>query len=272
MQQVTQNVFVDTRVRGCNHGFVTTSEGVVMIDTPQVPSDAIRWRDQIAPRGPVRYLFNTEPHADHWTGNTFFDAIVVAHDGVRDRILATGSEEVKQRVQTMGPDEMQHMGGYQPKAPDITFQTELKLRIGDHDFIAIHMPGHTPYQAAIVIPQEGVVFTSDNIFYKCQTFLHEALPYAWLEALEGLRGMDAETFVPGHGEICGKDYLDEQGAFIQEWLRLVQGAIDKGMGKEEAVEQLSLLDRYPMDIGIDFMGPMVMKWNVNRLWDVLTTS
>jgi hypothetical protein len=39
---------------------------------------------------------------------------------------------------------------------------------------------------------------------------------------------------------------------------------------EDAVEKLSLLDRYPMALEIDFMGPMVMKWNVNRLWDVLT--
>jgi len=80
------------------------------------------------------------------------------------------------------------------------------------------------------------------------------------------------VFVPGHGDICGKDYLDEQGEFIQEWVALVQSAIDQGMTKEEAVEKLSLLDRYPMDVEIDFMGPMVMKWNVNRLWDVLTTE
>lgn len=270
MQQITQNVFVDTKVRGCNHGFVTTSDGIVMIDTPQKPTDALRWRDQIAQYGQVRYLFNTEPHADHWTGNAFFDATVIAHEGVRDRILSTGSEAIVERVKTMGTEEMSHMGGYAPRAPDVTFTKELTMHVGDHEFIAIHMPGHTPYQAALLIPQEGVVFTSDNIFYKVQTFLHEALPYDWLQALEDLRRLDAETFVPGHGEVCDKSYLDEQGAFIQEWLNLVQNAIDKGMTKQEAVETLSLLHRYPMDVDIDFMGPMVMQWNASRLWDVLT--
>jgi cyclase len=121
-----------------------------------------------------------------------------------------------------------------------------------------------------LIPPEGIVFTSDNIFYKCQTFLHEALPQEWMDTLEKLRTIDADVCVPGHGEICGKDYLDEQGAFIQDWLDLVQGAIDRGMSKESTVEELFLLDRYPMDIEIDFVGPMVMKWNVHRLWDVLT--
>jgi glyoxylase-like metal-dependent hydrolase (beta-lactamase superfamily II) len=271
MQQLTKNVFVETGVRGCNHGFVKTAEGIVMIDTPQKPTDAIKWRNLIASHGEVRYLFNTEPHADHWTGNAFYPhATIIAHEGVRDRILAEGSAPVIQRVKTMGPEQQVYMDDYIPKAPDVTFTTELKLHVGDHDFIAIHHPGHTPYQAAILIPQEGIVFTSDNIFYKCQTFLHEALPQAWLDTLEKLRVIDADVFVPGHGEICGKDYLDEQGAFIQEWLDLVQGAIDRGMTKAAAVEQLSLLERYPMDIDIDFMGPMVMQWNVNRLWDVLT--
>lgn len=272
MQQLTKNVFVETGRRGCNHGFVVTSEGVVMIDTPQKPTDAVSWRETIAPYGPVRYVFNTEPHADHWTGNTFYEGEVVAHEGVRTRILETGAEGIIQRVETMGPDQQAFMGGYVPKAPSITFTTELSLHVGDQEFIAIHHPGHTPYQAAILIPQEGIVFTSDNIFHKVQTFLHEALPTEWMQSLEALRALDADTFVPGHGEVCGKEYLDEQGAFIQEWVALVQRAIAQGMTKHDAVDTLSMLDRYPMDVEIDFMGPMVMQWNVSRLWDVLTES
>ena len=272
MQQLTKNVFVDTRVRGCNHGFVTTSEGIVMIDTPHKPTDALKWREEIAQHGRVRYLFNTEPHADHWTGNAFFDATIIAHEGVRERILSTATEALMERIETMGPEQLPLIKGYCAKPPDIVFTKELALRIGDHDFVAIHMPGHTPYQAAILIPQEGVVFTSDNIFYRVQTFLHEALPQEWLQTLEELRKLDAEILVPGHGEVCTKSYLDEQGDFIQEWVALVQSAIDKGMSKAEAMEKLSLLDRYPMDVEIDFLGPRVMQWNVGRLWDVLTAS
>ena len=44
MQQLTRNLFVETRIRGCNHGFVTTSDGIVMIDSPHKPSDALKLR------------------------------------------------------------------------------------------------------------------------------------------------------------------------------------------------------------------------------------
>ncbi len=87
MNQVTENVFVETGYRGCNPGFVKTSEGVVMIDTPQIPRDALAYREIVQKQGKVIYLINTEPHGDHYTGNFFFDAVCVAHQGTREAMM-----------------------------------------------------------------------------------------------------------------------------------------------------------------------------------------
>ena len=271
MQQLTSNVFMETQIRGCNHGFVTTSEGVVMIDSPQKPSDALKLKAEIAKHGELRYIINTEPHGDHWTGNAFFDAPVIAHEGVRTRILNTDMAEHIVRVGNMGPEEPALMKGYKANVPVITFKNGMSLNVGDHTFEMIHMPGHTLYQAAILIKEEGVVFTSDNIFHKVQTWLHEANPDLWLTALESLRNLDEDIFVPGHGPLCDKGYLDEQGSFIMEWRDYVKSGVDRGMTKDEAVANLTeMTDRYPMDVGQDGMSPMVMRMNVNNLYDYLT--
>lgn len=273
MQQLTRNVFVETQVRGCNHGFVTTSEGIVMIDSPHKPSDALKLKAEIAKHGELRFIINTEPHGDHWTGNAYFDAPVVAHEGVRRRILDTNMAEHVARVAAFGPEEPKLLEGYTANAPVLTFKNGMTMHVGDHTFEMIHMPGHTPYQAAVLIKEEGVVFTSDNIFHKVQTWLHEANPDLWLVALESLRRLDEETFVPGHGPICDKGYLDEQGAFIQEWKAYVKNGIERGMTKDEAVASLTAMtDRYPMDVGQDGMAPMVMRINVANLYDYLTGS
>jgi cyclase len=274
MQQLTKNVFVETGIRGCNHGFVTTSDGIVMIDSPHKPSDALKLKVEIARRGGnLRYIINTEPHGDHWTGNAFFDAPVVAHAGVRQRILDTDMAEHVARVATFGPEEPALLEGYRANAPVITFEAGMTLHVGNHTFEMIHMPGHTMYQAAICIKEEGVVFTSDNIFHKVHTWLQEANPDLWLVALERLRGLKEEIFVPGHGVVCGKAYLDEQASFIQEWKAYVQGALDTGMSKDEAIQRLTAMtDRYPMDVGQDGMAPMVMKKNVANLYDYLSAA
>jgi glyoxylase-like metal-dependent hydrolase (beta-lactamase superfamily II) len=271
MQRLTRNLFVETGMRGANHGFVVTADGIVLIDTPHKPSDALKLKAEIARHGPLRYILNTEPHGDHWTGNAYFDAPVIAHAGVRRRILETNMEEHVARVGGFGPQEPELLQGYRPNAPVITFETGMTLHVGNHSFECIHMPGHTAYQTAICIKEEGVVFTSDNVFHKCHTWLQEANPDAWLDSIEALRELDEDVLVPGHGAVCGKDYLDEQSSFIQEWKHYVQSAIDRGMTRQEAVDRLTAMtDRYPMDIEQDGMAPLVMKRNVANLYDYLT--
>ena len=69
MERVTANVFTNTKLRGSNPSFVVTSDGVVAIDTPQLPSRAVEWRAVAESHGPIRYLINTEHHVDHIFGN-----------------------------------------------------------------------------------------------------------------------------------------------------------------------------------------------------------
>jgi len=177
---------------------------------------------------------------------------VVAHEGVRARILGTDLAAHVARVASFGPEEPKLLEGYRPNAPVITFQSEMKLHVGDHTFRLVHMPGHTAYQAAVIVEEEGVVFTSDNIFCKVHTWLQEADPNLWLEALESLRGLREDMFVPGHGPVCDKRYLDEQGAFIREWVDYVRRrGVERGMTKERCVAELTAMtDRYPMDVSL----------------------
>jgi len=271
MKQITSNVFVETELRGSNHGFVTTSEGVVMIDTPYKPTDALKLKAEIAKHGELRYIINTEPHGDHWSGNAFFDAPAVAHEGVRTRILNTDMDEHIARVANFGPEEPPLLEGYKPNAPVITFKNGMTLHVGNHTFQMTHMPGHTPYQAAVSIKEEGIAFTSDNIFHKVQTWLHEANPDLWMVALESLRNLEEEIFIPGHGAPCDKGYLDEQGAYIMEWKEYVKGGIDRGLTKDQAVAELTdMTGRYPMDVGQANIESMVMRMCVAHPYGHLT--
>ena len=271
MKPLTANVLVENELRGSNHGLVTTSDGLVLVDGPHKPSDTLRLKAEIERRGRLRYIINTEPHGDHWTSNAYFDVPVVAHEGVRSRILATDMKEHVARVATFGPEEPKLLEGYRANAPVITFQKEMKLHVGHHTFRMVNMPGHTPYQAAVIVEEEGVVFTSDNIFCKVHTWLQEADPGLWLEALDALGALREDTFVPGHGPVCDKRYLDEQASLIREWVDYVRRAVERGMTKDEAVEKLTAMtDRYPMDVEQDGMAPRVMKMNVANLYDYVT--
>jgi glyoxylase-like metal-dependent hydrolase (beta-lactamase superfamily II) len=154
-------------------------------------------------------------------------------------------------------------------APTILFSHKLTLRVGDHTFELFHTPGHTKAQIAVYVPEERVAFVGDTIFCECQTWFHGADPDAWLWSLDFLNTLDLDFIVPGHGPVCTKDYIPKQAAFIREWVAAVAVGIAKGWSKEECMERISFLDRFPVDIGQESSGPMVQQRAVDRIFDFL---
>jgi cyclase len=77
VRRVGPNSFTEIYFAGCNPSFVETSDGYVMIDSPQQPIDAVRWRERMEEKAPIRYLINTEPHGDHISGNAYFPHVTV---------------------------------------------------------------------------------------------------------------------------------------------------------------------------------------------------
>lgn len=46
-EELAPGVFTNTFYRGCTPGFVRTEEGIVLVDAPLIPTQAIDWRSQI---------------------------------------------------------------------------------------------------------------------------------------------------------------------------------------------------------------------------------
>ena len=276
MRRVGKNAFTEVYFWGCNPGFVVTNDGVVMIDTPQEPLDALRWREAMAEHGPIRYLINTEPHGDHISGNAYFPGVeVVAQEGLKTRyeeaIPQMLSEERVQRMKETDPDSVWLLNHpeYPPNPPTKTFDKELTLHVGNHTFQITHLPGHTAPQTAILVPEEGVVFTGDNIFFKCKTFIQEADPWEWLDALRALEQMDVDVIVPGHGETCDKEYLSTQAQVIENWLGTVEGFVKRGLTEEEALQQelnVPSLDPYPIGQRLFAISDRLNGLNVSNIY------
>jgi glyoxylase-like metal-dependent hydrolase (beta-lactamase superfamily II) len=272
LQQVTENVFADTRVKGCNFGYLTTSDGVVLIDTPMIFSAAKRHQEHVAGVGDVRYLVITEPHLDHWATSALWDTTLVTHWKTREAILEADLPHLREEAQKSDAESAKLVEGYELRSPDITFDRGLTLHVGDHTVEVITMAGHTPHEATIVLKEERVAFTSDNVFHRVQTWLPEADLDAWHATLETIRALDVDIIVPGHGDVTDKSCLDEQGAFLDEWKAYAQDAIDRGLTKDEVQALPGLIDKYPMDVELDAVAPMVMRNNLGRLYDLLAPA
>lgn len=282
MERVTANVYTTTKLRGCNPSFVTTSEGVVVIDTPQLPTRAVALRREAETHGAIRYLVNTEHHVDHIFGNYYFKGAgtVVEHKGLYDNFMVVTPDldpfaYAHEAIPTDDPEGEaifpQRDEYYRdPNKATVVFTGDLTLRVGDHTFNLIHTPGHTPGQIAVHVPEERVVFTGDTIFCECQTWLMTSNVDQWLESLERIRQLDVDHLIPGHGPVTTLKYVDTQRAMLLEWKAAVAQAVGKGWTREETVERVRFDDRYPVDIGQGYMMDHIQNLNAASLWDKFT--
>jgi glyoxylase-like metal-dependent hydrolase (beta-lactamase superfamily II) len=270
VQKIGENVYVANGIRGCKAGFVVTKEGVVMIDSPQYPADAMKWRDEVAKHGPLRYLIHTEPHVDHFLGDYFFEGSVVAHEGTREAVLAFSMDNFMEGLKKRDP--LSHSlfpADFHLRPATITLSDRMTLYLGDHTFHLINHPGHTPYQVAVYIPEERVVFTSDNIFHKVMTFLQAALPYEWLDSLKRLEELDVDVLIPGHGTICDKSYIKEQAAIVQGWIDAIKTGINQGLSMEEMQDKPPYVDPYQLEYGVEYLAQQLPRMNVACLYKAL---
>jgi cyclase len=283
MQRVTDNVCTDTTLRGCNPSYVVTSDGVVVIDTPQLPTRALGMRQEAESHGPIRYLINTEHHVDHIFGNYYFRGAgtVVNHQGLYENFMVPTPdldpyEYAHEAIPTDDPEGEaifpQRDAYYaDPNKGRIVFTGDLTLRVGEHTFELLHTPGHTPGQLAVHVPEERVVFTGDTIFHECQTWLMTSNVEQWLVALDRIKALDVDHMVPGHGPVTTLTYLDTQRSVLLEWKAAVAAAIAKGWSREETIARVNFAERYPVDIGQGYMMEHIQTLNAASLYDKLTS-
>ena len=284
MEQLTKNVFVETKIRGCDPGIVFTDDGAVFIDTAQWITKLLEMRKFALERGPIRYLINTESHIDHIFGNHWFagECPVIGHENLANTFFQIPpafnittydySYSVIERQDPDGLPLMPREQDYILNKPTIIFSERMSFKLGGHNFLLYYTPGHSDAQICVYVPEERVVFVGDTVFSGCQIWFHTVDFDQLLKTLDFLGTLDVDHIVPGHGPVVGKNYLIEQKAFIHEWLQTVGYGMAKGWTKEECVERISFAGHCPVDIGQADAMDYIQTHNVMRCFDYLSAK
>jgi len=132
-------------------------------------------------------------------------------------------------------------GGIDVVAPSREFERELVLDVGGR---AVHLievgPAHTPGDLLVHVPDAGVVYTGDILFVGCTPVMWAGPVANWIGAIDKLLGLDADTYVPGHGPVCGAEEAD---AVKRYWTWLEAEASDRferGMSPWDAARDIAL--------------------------------
>jgi cyclase len=138
-RKIKEGIYVQSaREVNSNSGIVLTTEGVVIIDTGQNPTDSQEVREAIKKLTPlpVRLVINTEVHPDHTTGNFVFSppALVVNHDGASEAMRKAYDPERANALSKQSPEMREAVQGYRLVTPHIEYRDRATLHVGARTF------------------------------------------------------------------------------------------------------------------------------------------
>jgi cyclase len=273
-EELVPGVFINNHYRGCTPGFIYTEEGIVLVDAPLIPKQALDWRAQIDeeyPDEPFLYLINTDHHRGHALGNQYFMPVrVIAHERAHKE-MSGYTENFKERVRNSfkrEPEIQAQLHDIEIIPPHLTFTNRAKLLFGGREVELIFVGGHTPATSLVWLPADSVCFVGDILWVDQHPYMAQGNTIEWLNALELIRQLDAEYLVPGHGPVCGTDATYRVGEYIEFMRGRVRDFYLEGKNKNETKSGLvgEMLEWFPVPPERKAKIESQIKSGINRVF------
>lgn len=263
----------DTFPQG-NTTVIIGERAVLVVDSCLLPSTARQDIEQIRKwtSQPVTYLVNTHWHFDHTLGNQAyaqafpgiqivaqkmtqkiiadFNPGAVARYPTREarfkKILADGKGTDGQPLSEGERKDYEHaLAGLAPVVaemkdtsqlvPNVSFDRELTIDLGNLPVELKFMGrGNTAGDTVVYLPKQKIVLTGDLVDHPVPYFFG-GFPVEQVETLHKLARLDAETIVPGHGDVMrDKTYIQQ----LIDFLNAVNAAVEKEVNNGKTLEEV----------------------------------
>jgi cyclase len=123
--------------------------------------------------------------------------------------------------------------GLVPHMPDITFDDELDLDLGNRPIQIKYLGrGNTAGDAIVFLPNEKILIAGDTVVHPVP-FLGSGYPSEWADTIQRMIDLQPQIVVPGHGEVLhGTAYLMQVQALLRTVIAHVREIFfDKGNGR-----------------------------------------
>ena len=249
IEKLTDGVYVYVGKNfNSNCGIILTQDGVVLIDSGHNPTDSravLEAVKKLTPM-PVRFLIDTEPHADHTTGHFVFSppAVIIAAEGAGESMRGARrvAPDRTEKLAASSPEMKAALEGYRFITPQIEYHDKMTLYVGERTFDLMYLKGvHSEADTAIWLPKERVLFSASafvnqqiNIFRPFVT-----IPDI-LAAGKMLKALNPEHVVPGHGKPGTVKIFEDGEQYYALLVERVGAMVKAGKSLDEIKKDLKM--------------------------------
>ena len=234
--EVWKNLFTVVNGDGVDSNtiFLITRDGVVVVDTRVTPNEAekvlveIRKQTNLA----IVYTINTHYHGDHTFGNQIFQSSgsIIAHENVRRSL---SGDSGKDHLESLKSRNIHELDKTVVTPPNMVFKDEMEIFLGGYSLRLIHVRGHTDGDLFIYIKELKTLITGDLVVHKKIPDMSDAYIEDWISAMNKLGNLDAEIYIPGHGDPGGKPVLLAMRHYLFNLKTLVLKGLEEGKSLKE---------------------------------------
>ncbi|MDQ6674356.1 MAG: MBL fold metallo-hydrolase [Chloroflexota bacterium] len=243
IKEVSPGIFAYVQLDGSwglNNPAFVGKKAVTLVDTNLHPSARARTQarglaiESVTPL-PVRTLLNTHHHGDHVFGNFVFpEATIIGHRLCREETLQT-------QLSTQAFFPGVEWGNIEVEPPCVTFDDRITVYVDDLEMQFMFVgPAHTPNDAILWIPSRKLLIAGNLVFSKCTPFVLQGSLAGHIRAMGVLQALGAETVIPGHGDICGPQAINDGLAYLSFVQEVGKKSWDAGVTPLEAARQTDL--------------------------------
>lgn len=128
--------------------------------------------------------------------------------------------------------------------PTETFDQQLTVEVGGRNVELLEVgPAHTGGDAVAWLPDVKVCFAADILFIGGTPIMWAGPISGWQQALSRISELGAETFVPGHGPVCGQAAVDLLAEYF-DWVQREGVSQLSHTSPVKAARKLLLSDNY----------------------------
>jgi glyoxylase-like metal-dependent hydrolase (beta-lactamase superfamily II) len=190
--------------------FVTTGEGVIVVDAPpSIGSNILNAIAEVTDE-PITHVIYSHSHADHIAAASIYpaDATYIAHE-------ETAVQLERERPLPFGT----FVGGGPVPAPTITFSDSYTLQVGNKTLeLEYRGPHHEAGNIYVYAPEQKVLLLIDVVFPGWIPFTELAVAEdvpGFFQAHEELLSFDFDTLVSGHlGRLGTREDVEIQQEYI----------------------------------------------------------
>ena len=229
-----------------NAGIIVTSEGVVLVDSGHNPTDSRAVMEAVKKLTPlpVRFLIDTEVHADHTTGHFIFSppAVIINHTGAGEAMRRDFRPERMPNLIRQSQEMAAAAQGFRIVPPQLEYGDKLTIHLGGRTIEVLYLKNvHSEADSAVWLPEERVLFSASVALHDSINILRPFVTIPdILNAMKMLKALNPEIVVPGHGSPTTTKMFDDSERYYALLMERVGAMARSGKTLDQIKAELKM--------------------------------